>query len=485
MACKIGALRGEAMTTVSVIIPTRDRAQQAEACMRQYRLTTAGCCVEIIAVIEADDHVSAAVLAGVADKVLRYSGPRSALAAWNLGASDAAGDVLVLGADDTWPHDGWLDAALAALATLPDGDGLVGFNDGTRTDGATFAGHFMVSRQFAIDHLGGVLLPPVYHHYYCDQEACQRAQRAGRYAYSAGALVEHRHPDFGKAERDAIYQYAAPFMAEDRALYLQRQAAGFPDDFPPVLGTRRQPQAVIAAVPPATGGISIGIPTTDRSAPWAMVESLLFLQTPGRGYTLRREGPLPVDVARNLIVEGFLASHDEWLLFLDADAVVHPGTLLRLLSWQQPVVSALTFARYGPLPPTVWRGEDPARPGYFITQGDVLRDWLGRYPVMQQSAPVLLDPRPDDALTPVDRTGCHCLLVHRDVMLALTPPWFVGKPPRGNQEDFYFCQQVQALGCPIYVDRSVVAAHLYGDRPIGALDWLVWDRVSNYQATGG
>jgi hypothetical protein len=31
------------------------------------------------------------------------------------------------------------------------------------------------------------------------------------------------------------------------------------------------------------------------------------------------------------------------------------------------------------------------------------------------------------------------------------------------------------------VDRSVVAGHLYGQRPLGALDFLVWRSVSEFE----
>ena len=101
----------------------------------------------------------------------------------------------------------------------------------------------------------------------------------------------------------------------------------------------------------------------DRPA-WAFVESLWQLQAP-EGETLRmtRQGPLAVDVARNEVVRAFLQQDSEWLLMVDSDATLHPQTLLRLLSWNQPVVGALSFQRYGPCMPTVMRGQvnDTAR----------------------------------------------------------------------------------------------------------------------------
>jgi hypothetical protein len=231
--------------------------------------------------------------------------------------------------------------------------------------------------------------------------------------------------------------------------------------------------------------ITVGIASMDRPA-WDFVESLWQLQAP-EGETLRmtRQGPLAVDVARNEVVRAFLQQESEWLLMVDADAKLHPQTLLRLLSWDQPVVGALCFQRYGPCMPTVMRGQvnDTADSlnALYGTQVGEIREWILAHPMMVQSGPVMLEPAPEDALTQVDRTGCHCLLIHRRVLEAIPDPWFVGNPMRRHtQEDMTFCDAVRAAGFPIYVDRSVVAAHLYGDRPLGALDFVVWDSVSDY-----
>lgn len=231
--------------------------------------------------------------------------------------------------------------------------------------------------------------------------------------------------------------------------------------------------------------ITVGIAAIGAPS-WAFVESMWQLEAPeGEGLRFTRQGPLAVDVARNEVVRAFLKHGDEWLLMVDTDAVLHPKTLVRLLSWNVPVVGALAFQRYGPCMPTVMRGQtNDATNAYealYGTQVGEIRKWILAHPQMAISEPVLLDPAPTDALTPVDRTGCHCLLVHRAVFDAIPGPWFAGNPLRRHtQEDMLFCDAVRTAGYPIYVDRSVVAAHLYGDRPLGALDFIVWDSVSDY-----
>ena len=232
--------------------------------------------------------------------------------------------------------------------------------------------------------------------------------------------------------------------------------------------------------------ICLGLASSD-SPRWPFVDSLLRLEMPqGERMEPLREGPLAVDVARNEVVRRFLKNPQaQWLLWVDSDAELHPLTLIRLLSWNQPMVGALTFQRYGPCLPTVMRGRNPSGDGWGTQVGEV-REWIEKYPQLLRSSSGIVSPRPADALHLVDRTGCHCLLTHRSVYEATEEQWFVGNPKhRHTREDMHFCEQVQAAGFPIYVDYSVVAGHLYGDRPIGPLDFIVWDAVSEYGDSQG
>ena len=238
--------------------------------------------------------------------------------------------------------------------------------------------------------------------------------------------------------------------------------------------------------------ISIGVPVLERPA-WPFVQSLFELAPPpGEDLRLlRNPRPMPVDVARNEIVNAFLATSDRWLFFVDSDAELHHKTLTRLMSWQRPIVAALAFQRYGPCPPVVMDGWQTERttwrngeefPRGVGTQLDDVRTWLRAHPEMITSRPFILEPRTDDALTTRDATGCHCVLIERSVLEAMEPPWFVGGPEIGRQgEDFYFYWKAARFGFQLQIDLGCMAGHLYGDRCLGALDWLVWDQVSVYE----
>lgn len=227
-------------------------------------------------------------------------------------------------------------------------------------------------------------------------------------------------------------------------------------------------------------GVMIGVPHLG-DPPWKFVESILGLHVPG-GFTFTRRGPAPVDIARNQIVATFLASKREHLLMVDSDAELHPQTLARLLSWNVPVVAALAFMRKGPMMPTVYRERRDEDHDAFQVRNQEVKEFLKRHQSLLTSKPVVLEPRPprDEALYEADRTGCHCVLIHRDVLKAIPAPWFVRDQEVNAKEDFYFYEQVQKAGFPVYVDLSCMAAHLYGDRSLAALDYIVWDASSEY-----
>ena len=227
------------------------------------------------------------------------------------------------------------------------------------------------------------------------------------------------------------------------------------------------------------GTPALGAPT------WAFTESLLGLTAPG-GFVFVRRGPLAVDVARNELVYAFLAAPETYthLLLVDSDAMIHTKTLERLLSWDQPIVGALAFTRYGPCYPTCYRGpkpdSDPDQPRPFQVLLDEVHEWVNRHRELMSSKPVVLEPRPPDSLIEVDRTGCHCVLIRRDVLQTIPEPWFVAEVMKRNREDFYFFEQAQKAGYRVYVDLSCMTSHLYGDRPLAAMDHMVWNASSEY-----
>jgi hypothetical protein len=114
------------------------------------------------------------------------------------------------------------------LAEFPDGWGFVGFNDGHW--GAELSTHYLMSRRFIVEVLGGVIAWDCYRHSFNDREANERAKRAGRYAWCEDARVYHRHWIFGERPQDSTDTRLLGLHGESQRIFDERLAAGFPDE---------------------------------------------------------------------------------------------------------------------------------------------------------------------------------------------------------------------------------------------------------------
>lgn len=189
--------------------------------------TTTGHDVEIIAAVDHDPD-TAKLIQPLVD-VLSYSDSyRGCSKAWNDALALSTGDPVVFAADDLIWQPGWLDAALSQLAEFDDGWGLVGFNDGHW--GQELATHYLMSRRFIVEVLGGVVAWEFYGHSFNDLEVNERARRAGRYAWCDGARVYHEHWLFGDRQKDETDERTLGSHGQAQDTYRAREAAGFPNE---------------------------------------------------------------------------------------------------------------------------------------------------------------------------------------------------------------------------------------------------------------
>jgi len=218
---------------VSVILPTTGRPGRAEQCVRRLLETLDGIDAEVICVVDLDEDTKARLEAlGEPVRVL-YSdaGYRGKSKAWNDGLAASDGAYIVSAADDVWFGDGWYEAALDAMATLPDGGGLVGFND-THTQKPT---HWMATRWWIVNGMGGVMAWEFYPTSHNDVETYIRAARAGRYMWAQNAVVRHDHFIFGSRGFDETDVRWMRLWQEARDVFERRERQGFPDDFEPAI----------------------------------------------------------------------------------------------------------------------------------------------------------------------------------------------------------------------------------------------------------
>jgi hypothetical protein len=158
---------------------------------------------------------------------------------------------------------------------------------------------------------------------------------------------------------------------------------------------------------------------------------------------------MPYDHARNTGCQKLLEIDWEYVFFLDDDTIPPPDAITRLMAHKVPIVSGVYYRRSPPITPVMLR-EDAGS-----------RTWITQFKV------------PD--LMEVDYVGAGCLLIHRDVLTTLPPPWFDWRvdrydlpPPQRMSEDFRFCQYARENGYKILVDTSVQCRHVgLGESRVG------------------
>lgn len=230
---------GRRQVTVAVCLPSVGRAEQLERRAGELLLqqTPAGAQLLVSFAVVEDDEATMSVV----QQLMAIYGKRTALFArehnttavvgWNCAYQAArwqGADWFVLGADDVVWRVGWLESALNVAAKT--GAQVIGLNDGGHTDLSLYAPHYMASRWFCEDVLGGHLAPPEYGAWWFDREVCERAQALGLYAPAWDAWAEHLHPDWYKAAVDETYLMGRAFHDVDRVLYVNRKRRGFAQD---------------------------------------------------------------------------------------------------------------------------------------------------------------------------------------------------------------------------------------------------------------
>lgn len=169
--------------------------------------------------------------------------------------------------------------------------------------------------------------------------------------------------------------------------------------------------------------------------------------------------------ARSQTVDAFLSGQfpkADWLWWTDTDATFDGDVLSQLMQVahypERPIVGALAFAggRSSNMYPTLY-GCRETEDGIEVTRPDT--DY------------------PRDTLLKVAGTGCHCVVVHKQVFKAMAKayqhlpngrpnpyPWYceghvdVNGVPIG--EDMIFCRRAAALDIPTYVHTGIKTGHV-------------------------
>lgn len=144
----------------------------------------------------------------------------------NLGYRKTEHPWLLLGADDVVFHPGWAEEALRVAG---DKFHVVSTNDKANyfVRQGLLATHSLIRRTYA-DDPGCSLDGPeqIYHegysHNFVDCELSVLARQREVFVFAKNAVLEHRHPAFGRAEHDKTYELGFRDFADDRYLFVER-----------------------------------------------------------------------------------------------------------------------------------------------------------------------------------------------------------------------------------------------------------------------
>jgi len=215
----------------AVVIPTLGRPHRIHRLLENVAATTHSPC-RVYFVVEGDDTATVERARRHGADVLVNEGPATYASCIDSAYRRTVEPFLFLGADDIVFQDGWLEAAIAAMADPR--VGVVGTADPVWPL-PDHSSHSLVRRRYideqggSMDRRGRVLHP--YRHGFTDHELVGVAKARRAYAYCEASRVEHHHPGWDSAGRvrrdvalDATYRKGNRHHWRDMATFVRRSA---------------------------------------------------------------------------------------------------------------------------------------------------------------------------------------------------------------------------------------------------------------------
>ncbi len=180
----------------------------------------------------------------------------------------------------------------------------------------------------------------------------------------------------------------------------------------------------------------IGVSAAENARFSSFYASLVGLERPADTISMFSTSAV-ISQNRNKITEEALRQGVDWVLYLDDDQILQPDTLLKLLDTGHDVISAHYIQRQHPF-------------------NSVLMRQFNSGVTWHQLEPT------DRGIVEVEASGAGCLLVRRNVLEALKPPyWTIGQiDPASWGDDIWFCKQIRNAGFKVYCDLENQIGHI-------------------------
>ena len=192
---------------------------------------------------------------------------------------------------------------------------------------------------------------------------------------------------------------------------------------------------------------------------WAF--ALRNLQLPQNSNIVYRMG-LPFDHARNSVCEEALTHNFKWVGFLDSDTICPQHGFLKLIQNNLDVQGMLYYRRSKHGEPAPWDPNNPIPNILSRTMMKPVASWdkEGKMPEFALTLPY-------PSICEIDLIGSGAMLIRTDILRKMPKPWFkwaMGDDsiPQNQQcsEDYYFCRKARKMGHKIYLDTSLICAHI-------------------------
>jgi hypothetical protein len=217
--------------SLGLLVPTRNRAFNARRLATAFEETVTGLHTKLIFVVDHDDPCKQEYLDTLPEWVtvciVPEDGPKRMGPVLNFAASWACHEYSHLGfmGDDHLPRTlGWDDTILNIMGDSPG----VAYGDDLHQGGKLATACVITSK---IVRTLGYMSPPPLEHLYIDNFWMTLGSTTNLW-YVPDVIIEHLHPDAGKAQRDTGYDRDSGFqqMSADQARWASWYASSWPAD---------------------------------------------------------------------------------------------------------------------------------------------------------------------------------------------------------------------------------------------------------------
>jgi len=214
------------MKHIDLIIPTRNRWEKLQRCLKSIPQQLPDISLSIIVVCDSDSETVQKLMAvnnGQVDKIIFVSKHSGSVFCRNI-VTQTVEDALIYGVDDIEFMPNAIETAIEKMHEhYPDDDGVVGFNyvGSSQSKAATC----LVGQKFLCRYPQRKLFFPEYFHFSC-QEIERLAGKLDKLHFEENAKIYHYHPMHDHSAMDKTHAEARVHRKKDQKLSSERRAKG-------------------------------------------------------------------------------------------------------------------------------------------------------------------------------------------------------------------------------------------------------------------